>query len=413
MRAAVVIALASAAPALGQAPKMPERVPAPQRQAAPQKPGEPARLPAPLTADAQVTQAPATSAVGDPSVKLPQAEARAVVDPKDMTLYRHPTDGWQIVQGRNFTRQFGANMLAAEEARRVMREMGAAQWVSIGPVGRPTLEYGLTADGHAESRLPHPRYVVPIQAGNLRAEQVKGVWVARDDASILANFGASRADAEQAVAVVRRYGFNRVGYVGFPTPEMSYLYYDPSPTDPSQGRATSALMKAAAEQSLTRTGVPVPGGDGYVGERVVIDARKAEVRKERGEFVLACGPDVLARFATNEWAAHDALKVVRDGHFTEFCKVGGVTFFLVNGKAPGRTPFGCTSVQFDPARLSVLPMEGAYVLTDARGRRVVTCPTAADAEAVLKLVRAYEFDTLCGTNLSPRTSLQFFVHAGR
>ena len=61
----------------------------------------------------------------------------------------------------------------------------------------------------------------------MRVEAVRGVWTLRDDANILFNFGANKGDAEQAAAVVQRYGFNRVGVVGAPNPVMTYLFAAP------------------------------------------------------------------------------------------------------------------------------------------------------------------------------------------
>src|SRR5205823_6177525 len=148
--------------------------------------------------------------------------------------------------------------------------------------------------------------------------------------------------------------------------------------------------RAAQEQALTRTGVPVPGL-GFVGERIVIDARQVEVRKERADYVLAHGPDVLAKFGANEWAAQDALRVVKDARFTEFCRVGELTFFLAGGKAPTRVPFSAQGARFTPAALKVQPADGRWGVYDT-GRLIVPAASKEEGEQMVRVIQAYQFD---------------------
>src|SRR5439155_21020781 len=55
---------------------------------------------------------------------------------------------------------------------------------------------------------------------NLRVERAQGFWVVREPVRVLFNFGSSKTDANQALAVLRRYGFNQVGLVGQAVPSM-------------------------------------------------------------------------------------------------------------------------------------------------------------------------------------------------
>ena len=193
------------------------------------------------------------------------------------------------------------------------------------------------------------KFVQQIDLRSARVEPVKGVWCVRDDETILFNFGTDKASAEQAIAVIRKYGFNRVGVVGAAAqPAMSYLFVSLDADRPKLGGGQ--LMLNAQVDALTRTGIPVPGV-GYTGEMVKIDAKKVEARKDGAEWVVAAGPEVLGRFGPTEWAAREAARTVQDAKFTEFCRLGGtsgLTFFLRDGKPPARrrsAPRGATSTR--------------------------------------------------------------------
>jgi len=397
--------------AMAQVPsQMPSRplAPGPARVPTPGKvPAEPRGLPQAVQ-DAVVGGSPQGG--GDATVTLPLPETRVPVEVSRLIVNRSAAGGWQVQAGPKVFGDYGPDMNAAEEARRVMRELVPTEWVALG-TPRPSISYGLTL-GQAAIGTPRPRYSLAVDLKTVRAAAVQGTWVVRDDAAILANFGTHKADAEQAAAVARRYGFNRVGFVGFPAPVLAYYYHDPKPADKATAAPTDALLQAAAEQTLTRTGVPIPGTTAFVGERVVIDPRKVEVRKERADYVLAHGPDVLARFTANEWAARDALKVIQDGRFTEFCTVGGATFFLVHGQAPTRVSFFVQTQAFDPHGVKVRATDGGHTLYDGTGRKLFVAPTAADADALVRVIQAYQFDTVCQTGTSPRASLKFLAKTG-
>src|SRR5690606_921243 len=111
---------------------------------------------------------------------------------------------------------------AAEDAKQIVRDLRPTEWGTIGQK-RTVVEYGLT-NGEAPTWTPHPKWSLRIDLASVRAEQVRGAWVMRDDANIFLNFGTEQVEAEQASLVCRRYGFNHIGLVGFPTPLMSYFY---------------------------------------------------------------------------------------------------------------------------------------------------------------------------------------------
>lgn len=399
-----------AQPLSAQVPVPPQPPQAPQT---PVTPGEPRPLPPnfnPAPPRQQPTEVQGPFPQPDPTVQLPTRENLRPFDHVTATV-RRQNESWQLWAGPTLMRDFGQNRVAAEEALRTIRELRPTEWATIG-AARPVVDYALT-NGEPAKWAPNPKWSVPLDLKSVRALNVRGAWVVQDDDNILLNFGTDKAGAEQAAAVARRYGFNRVGMVGFPTPVMAYFYAAPVLAQQNKGPdPTAALARVAQEGQLTRTGVAVPGV-GFVGERLVIDPRKVEVRKDRGEFVLAHGPDVLARFGQSEWAARDAQKVVKDCRFTEYCTVGpGATFFLVNGAAPTRVPFSVQGTKFDPQQVKVRPTDGHWGVFEAGGRMLFPAASKEEADQLVRVVHAYQFDQLCQVGLSPRASLKFLARTG-
>ena len=408
----------TAAPLLAQSPTVP-RTPVPMaepgrlppkygQQIFPQQPHNPPR--ASVQAPPLGATDPQRSA-SNPDVKLPQKEQVVRVDGTSL-IARRQNDNWQIWSGQTLLREFGKHQTEAEEMVRQMRELRPNEWIGIG-AGQPTVEYGLTK-GEAFIPTYEPKHSTHLDLKTVRAENIRGAWVLRDDDTILLNFGVNRGDAEQAAAVAQRYGFNRIGWVGDPAPIMTFFFAMPG-KQPAAAGGLGAALKGHQEHHMTRTGIDV-AGLGFVGERIVIDAKKCEIRKEKSEYVLAHGSDVLAKFGPSEWSARDALKVVQDIRATEFCRFNSdVTFFLVNGQAPTRVPFAVQATRFDPEGLKVRPASGGqFALYDGVNRQIFgPFSTQGEAEQLVKLLKHYKFDQTCQQGLSSKGGLRFLAKQGR
>jgi hypothetical protein len=329
-------------------------------------------------------------------------------------------------------RDFGDHEKDARDVARVFRDIRPTEWVTIGSP-RPVVEYGLVngrppmAPGMAgaSSDQPHnvfrvgrgdgppvsgagAREVIPIDFKSVRVEAIRGVWCVRDNANILFNFGLNKADAEQARAVILRYGFNRVGVVGSQTPVMHYLFGSPDTGTPPPGPIQQLQLQSQIE-GLRRVGIPV-GGVGYVGEMFHFDPRKLEVRKVKGDWIVAAGEEVIGRFGPSEYPAREALRTIQDCRFTEFCKVGsaGLTFFLTDGRAPRRVPFNVQGRRFESSTLATRQIGGKWAVTE-NGRPLLDCANAEEGETLIRLLKYYQFDQLCHLGQSPRQGVTFFA----
>ena len=344
-------------------------------------------------------------------IKLPQKEQLVRIDGAAL-IARRQNENWQIWAGTTLLHEFGKHQSEAEEMVRQMRELRPTEWAGIG-TGRPVVEYGLTK-GEAFVPTYEPKHSSMLDLKTLRAENVRGAWVLRDDTCIALNFGVNRGDAEQAAAVAQRYGFNRIGWVGETTPVLTYFFAMPGNIKAGTG-GLSAAIKSFQEDSLTRTGIDL-GGTGFVGERIVIDAKKCEIRKEKGEYQVVHGTDVIAKFGASEWSARDALRVVQDIRATEFCRFNAdITFFLVNGLPPAKVPFSVQSTRFNPEDLKVRSASGGQFALYDGGNRQVFGPfvTQVEAEQLAKLMKHYKFDQTCQMGLSSKGGLKFLAKQGR
>ncbi len=338
-------------------------------------------------------------------VVLPYPEKKAKLDRASLTVRKVPS-GWQVWGGNVLVKNFGEDRLAAEDAAKAIRDLGPTEWATLG-TSRPVVGYAITDE---QTRLStQPKQSATVDLLSVRAESLRGVWVVRDANSILLNFGLDKQDAEQAAAVARKYGFNRVGFVGTIGAEPTFSFFYATPEVPGKIHAANGagqLVLAHQEQTLHRTGVPIPGS-GFLGERVVVDAKKVDVRREGSEFVLVHGSDVIAKFGSNEWSARDAMRIVQEMKVTEFCQVSGQTFFLVNGKAPVRVPFSAQGWPFDPTALVVRPSDGHFGVFEKNGRQVFPAATKADGDALIRTVQAFGFDQTCQIGPTGPNSLKF------
>jgi len=353
---------------------------------------------------------PADDTAGDAAVVTPSKERLQPIDVVSIAA-RYSGDTWQLFAGPHLLADFGKRQSDADEAKRILRELRPTEWATIGSP-RPVVGYGLS-NGKPRLHSPRPKVTAAIDLRSVRAEQVRGVWVLKDDAALHLNFGPAKADAEQAAAVVRKYGFNYLGHVGYPTPAFSYLYAaEAAPRQGSGADAAALLGQAAAEAALGRTGIPI-AGVGFAGEMVKFDPRKVEVRRDKGVYALVSGPDELARFGASEWAARDALKLVQDYRFTEHCQLGEMGFFLVNGQAPTRVPFNVQGRRFDPKAVKVRHAAGGgFEVCEESGRHLYRTATADEAEQMAKAIQSYGFDMTCQLGLSPTSALRFLAKTG-
>ena len=127
-------------------------------------------------------------------------------------------------------------------------------------------------------------------------------------------------------------------------------------------------------------------------------------------MTLRHGPEVIARFGTDEWAAGDAVRVIQEAHFTEFCRFGSAGVVLP--RAWQAADAGAVPGAHHALRLrSLRPRElsGKWCVTDVTGKPILPASSEAEANDLIRIVKAYGFDTLATVGNSATANLQFLA----
>ncbi|MGL6075652.1 MAG: hypothetical protein ACRC8S_15970 [Fimbriiglobus sp.] len=362
----------------------------------------PSRLPEGVI---DLTKAPPKADAPRPDVVLPMKEQLRNLDHAAINV-RRVSETWQVTLGYDPILTLGKSEADAEEVKRVFRELRGTQFAMIG-FKRPLVGYTLV-QGEATQAVPPIKSAQALDLKTLRAEMVRGVWVVRDDRNFHLNAGSVRADAEQAVAVAQRYGFNHIGHIGKPNPAFSFFFAAPPGKVAKLADPIGQVMQAQHEQNLMRTGISVPGL-GFVGEQTKIDPRKLEVRRDKTEYQVVSGVDVVAQFGGSEWAARDATRFIQENRFTEFCQLGEMSFFLINGQPPTKIPFQADAHPFQPKEIQVRTVNKRSAVCDGVGREIIAASSPEEAEAMVKVIQGFQFDRLCRVPLTNNRQLTYFV----
>ena len=348
-----------------------------------------------------------------PSKQPPQSTAEVPVPPVPQRFdtgslrLKRDQGQWQLWAGNLLLKDFGPSEADAHKALQVFRDLRVNSRGSVGGV----FEYWLT-EGQAPSAITRHRQVIPFDPASLRIEQISGQWVLRDAHVILYNFGTSKLDAQQALAVCGQYGFNQLGYIGHPVPALKYLMMDPrprsAPTGPAPVLPVTARMQAA-EAAHSRLVLPTVGD---IGERVPFDARGLDLRREGGEWVLYAGRASFGRFGLYE----------REGRVRHWRRCNssaspkcagsatlGSPFSWPTDRAPQGTTIGLAARPLRPEQLNVRQVGGVWAVCEGQRPVFQFGDKADDAQNILAAIREYHFDHVIAIGNGRTGNMHLFV----
>lgn len=128
---------------------------------------------------------------------------------------------WKIADGSHWMFDFAGKQDEARQAHRILRHYGMNQTCYVGRP-QPSFTY-LLRDGVASSGGMPGEDCVAFNNANLAVVQAEGRWKIADGSHWLFDFEDKQAEAEQALAIVQKYGFTHSCYVGRPQPSFTYL----------------------------------------------------------------------------------------------------------------------------------------------------------------------------------------------
>jgi hypothetical protein len=365
---------------------------------------------------------------------------------------------WLLVCDNEVLKDLGVHEREARAALRLIQELGVNQYGTAG-APQPVMEYWLINGKPPQGRGPAGLHTLALDQASLRVEQVQGQWRLREAHRVLFSFGYRADEANRALAVVRRYGFTHVGFLGHDAPVL-YVFFAASGGGPavlanaqpthssSRQMATPRFPRLAKDangkprmeksgpglglEALTPALPPLAqpgagGKDGWRGSpqrgglspapvdtgRMAFDWRQVQMRQDQGEWKLMAGQTELENFGVNVQDARMALSAVRYYRFTERWRASGerpADYYLANGQSPRGMLFGLRGEAFEPDKVEVKEEQGGCSLV--QGRRVLLrLGDREEAGRLLEAVQRNKFDRVCKLGDPGREAMTVFVRS--
>ncbi|WP_236143393.1 hypothetical protein [Nostoc sp. CMAA1605] len=116
---------------------------------------------------------------------------------------------------------FGSKQDEAVKAFRTIRQYKMNKSCFVGRP-QPSFQYLLT-NNSAPSGAIAGEDCVAFNPGTATVSQINNRWKIVDGNHLMFDFNNNQAEAEQSLAVIKKYNFNRSCFVGRPNPSFSYL----------------------------------------------------------------------------------------------------------------------------------------------------------------------------------------------
>ncbi|MDH5410309.1 MAG: hypothetical protein OEY16_02890 [Alphaproteobacteria bacterium] len=128
---------------------------------------------------------------------------------------------WKVAAGNMWLMDFGTNKPKAEQALRTIRQYRLNKQCFVGRPN-PPMQYYLSGNNAPAGGMAGEDCLA-FNPRNIQVKQAQGRWKIADGNSWLLDFEGNKAQAQQAHAIINKYGFSRICFVGRPNPPMTYF----------------------------------------------------------------------------------------------------------------------------------------------------------------------------------------------
>jgi hypothetical protein len=128
---------------------------------------------------------------------------------------------WKIVDGSHWMFDFGSNQAEARKALSIIKHYRMNRSCFVGRPN-PSFKYMLV-NGHAPTGAMSGEDCVSFNPATIQVKKINGSWKIVDGSHWMFDFGSNEAEARQAFAIIKKYGFTRSCFVGRPGPSFEYL----------------------------------------------------------------------------------------------------------------------------------------------------------------------------------------------
>ncbi len=140
--------------------------------------------------------------------------------------YRHLrvtnfSERWKIVEGSHWLMDFGKSESEARQALKIIQHYQMEERCFVGRPN-PSMTYFLS-DGEAPKGSMRGEDCTPFNPLNLEVRSISGRWKIVEGSHWLMDFGNKADEAKTALQIIKKYGFNRLCFVGRPSPSMTYF----------------------------------------------------------------------------------------------------------------------------------------------------------------------------------------------
>jgi hypothetical protein len=158
----------------------------------------------------------------------PVGTAQSAVGKEDCVSFNPATTtvqqiqgNWKIVDGNHWIFDFGAKKGDADRALAVIQHYRMNQVCFVGRPN-PSFQYMLVS-GAAPVGSFAGEDCISFNPATTTVQQIQGNWKVVDGNHWMFDFGANKAEADQTLAIIKKYGFTYSCFVGRPGPKFSYL----------------------------------------------------------------------------------------------------------------------------------------------------------------------------------------------
>ncbi len=128
---------------------------------------------------------------------------------------------WKVVDGSMWLLDFGAKKGDADRSLAIIKHYRMNQQCFVGRPHAPFQYYLVSGASPVGSFAGED--CISFNPATTTVQQIKGSWKVVDGSHWMFDFGANKAEAEQTLAIIKKYGFTYTCYVGRPGPKFSYL----------------------------------------------------------------------------------------------------------------------------------------------------------------------------------------------
>ncbi len=164
---------------------------------------------------------PGTVAKPEPSTQPAVGAEDCVSFNPTTTTVQQIQGSWKVVDGSHWMFDFGAKKADADRTLAIIKHYRMNQSCYVGRPN-PPFHYMLVS-GASPVGSYAGEDCVSFNPATTTVQQIKGNWKVVDGSHWMFDFGAKKAEADQTLAIIKKYGFTYSCYVGRPGPNFTYL----------------------------------------------------------------------------------------------------------------------------------------------------------------------------------------------